>query len=169
MPLKASIGLSRKVGQENYGSLGANCQLEVELDASLIGDAEAFREKIQRLYALANQALVDQLAQQSTASPSNVQNGNGHSKPNSNGNGHSKPRNGNGSNEKPDESDDPPASNKQIKYLLDIARQRHRMDLAQTAEYCQESVGTSDIYKLSKNQASVVIDQLSGKNGNGRR
>jgi hypothetical protein len=35
MPLKASIGLSRKVGQENYGSLGANCQLEIELDASL--------------------------------------------------------------------------------------------------------------------------------------
>ena len=45
MPLKASIGLSRKVGQENYGSLGANCQLEVELDASLIGDADAFHER----------------------------------------------------------------------------------------------------------------------------
>ncbi len=54
MPLKTSIGLSRKVGQENYGSLGANCQLEIELDASLIGDAEAFHEKIQRLYAMAN-------------------------------------------------------------------------------------------------------------------
>ena len=40
MPLKASVGLSRKVGQENYGSLGANCQLEIELDAALVNDAE---------------------------------------------------------------------------------------------------------------------------------
>ena len=52
MPLKASIGLSRKVGQPDYGSLGANCQLEVELDASLAEDAEAFHDKVRRLYAL---------------------------------------------------------------------------------------------------------------------
>lgn len=57
MPLKAGAGLSKKVGQENYDSLGANCQLEIELDNTLVNDAEAFREKIRRLYALANQAV----------------------------------------------------------------------------------------------------------------
>ena len=154
MPLKASIGLSRKVGQENYGSLGANCQLEIELDASLIGDADAFHERIQRLYALANQAVVDQLEHQASR--------------NGNGNGHAKPVNGNG---RPHNDDDTPASNKQIKYLLDIARQRHRMDLAQTANFCDEAVGVTDVYQLTRNQASVVIDKLSGKNGyaNSRR
>lgn len=62
MPLKASVGLSRKVGHDNYGSLSADCQLEIELDAALINDAEAFHEKIHRLYALAHQSVVDQLA-----------------------------------------------------------------------------------------------------------
>lgn len=156
MPLKASIGLSRKVGQENYGSLGANCQLEIELDASLIGDAEAFHEKIQRLYAMANQAVNDQLNQQ-TANR------------NTNGNGHARPvngRNGNGVNARPqDDTDNTPASNRQIKYLLDIARQRHQMNLAQTAEFCEQAVGTNDVYQLTRSQASTVIDKLSGRNG----
>ncbi len=154
MPLKASIGLSRKVGQENYGSLGANCQLEIELDASLIGDAEAFHDKIQRLYAMANQAVNDQLNQQ-TAN----RNANGPTRP-ANG------RNGNGANGRPqDDIDNTPASNKQIKYLLDIARQRHQMNLAQTAEFCEQAVGTNDVYQLTRSQASTVIDKLSGRNG----
>lgn len=164
MPLKASIGLSRKVGQENYGSLGANCQLEIELDASLVGDAEAFHEKIQRLYALANQAVTDQLAQKAAS------NGNG----NAHENGYQRPantRNQNGNGRGNDDNNNSPASNRQIKYLLDIARQKHRMDLAQTAEFCREQVGVNDIYQLTKNQASTVIDRLNGKNGqpNGRR
>ena len=58
----------------------------------------------------------------------------------------------------------PTASNRQIKFLLDLARQKHRMDLAQTAEFCQEHVGVNDIYQLTKNQASVVIDRLNGTN-----
>ena len=58
---------------------------------------------------------------------------------------------------------------KEFKYLLDLARQRHNMDLAQTAEFCNQAVGNNDVYRLSKRQASVVIDRLGGKNGNGRR
>src|SRR5262245_54719102 len=109
MPLKASVGLSKKIGQENYGSLGANCQLEIELDAALINDAEAFHDKIRRLYALANQSVVDQLARTNPSVPQNTP---------------TTPAN---------PPDDTPASNKQIKYLLDLARQEHKMDLTQTA------------------------------------
>jgi hypothetical protein len=148
MPLKASVGLSRKVGQENYGSLGANCQLEIELDNALVNDAEAFHEKIRRLYALANQAVVDQLAR--------------------NGNGTSQPPASNGSPSPQNNGDDPAASNKQIKYLLDLARQEHKMDLNQTATFCQQTVGVSDVYQLTKSQASAVIDRLNGKTGNGQ-
>jgi hypothetical protein len=156
MPLKASIGLSKKVGLPDYGSLGASCNLEVELDASIVQDPDSFQEKIRRLYALASQAVVDQLAHANGNGKSNGQssNGNGHSS-----NGHS---NGNS----PEKSE--MASNKQVKYLLDIARQRHEMDLARLSQFCQEQVGISDIYQLTKNQASAVIDRLSEKNGNGR-
>jgi len=163
MPLKASIGLSRKIGQENYGSLGANCQLEIELDASLIGDAEAFNEKIRQLYALANQAVNDQLA-----GKTNGNNGNSQANLNRNGNGNgngAQPSNGHNGNGSNGGNDSTPASNKQIKYLLDIARQRHDMNLRQTADYCEQEVGVSDVYQLSKSQASVIIDRLTGKNG----
>ena len=43
MPLKLTVGLSKKVGLPNYGSLGATCGLEVELpNQVLYADPEAF-------------------------------------------------------------------------------------------------------------------------------
>lgn len=144
MPLKASVGLSKKVGQENYGSLGANCQLEVELDASIVDDAEAFHQKVRRLYALAHQSIADQLARGAPANGSQ-----------------------NAASDNSTTGNDEPASNRQVKYLLDLARQQHEMDLSQTSAYCEQAVGVKDVYQLTKAQASLVIDRLNGKNGTG--
>jgi len=140
MPLKASIGISRKVGQENYSSRGAHCQLEVELDASLVQDAEAFHEQIRRLYVLANQAVNDQLeAARAPAGPAN-----------------------------PAGANDEPATNKQVKLILDLARRRN-LTLAQTQAFCRQVVGVEDVYQLTKRQASQLIDSLNGKSAQERR
>jgi len=63
MPLKLNVGLSRKVGQPDYGSLGASCNLEVELDQSLVfDDLEGLHERIKNVFAACRQAVTDELA-----------------------------------------------------------------------------------------------------------
>ena len=69
MPLKLNVGLSKKIGQPDYGSLGASCNLEVELDQSLVfGDLDGLHERIQNVFAACRQAVTDELACQQDAS-----------------------------------------------------------------------------------------------------
>ena len=63
MPMKLNVGVSRKVGLPNYGSVGASCNLELELDASLLErDLDAFHTQIRGAYVAAHQAVHDELA-----------------------------------------------------------------------------------------------------------
>lgn len=62
MPIKLSIGLSKKVGLPDYGSLGASCTVEVELEASLLqSDLEGFHGHVRRAYAACAQAVNNEL------------------------------------------------------------------------------------------------------------
>ncbi|MDA1251419.1 MAG: hypothetical protein O2820_19590 [Planctomycetota bacterium] len=49
MPMKLNVGLSRKVGEPNYGSRGASMNLELELDNSLVEQPERLRDRIRQL------------------------------------------------------------------------------------------------------------------------
>jgi hypothetical protein len=63
MPLKLNVGLSKKIGQPDYGSLGASCHLEVELDQSLVfDDLDGLHERIKNVFAACRQAVTDELA-----------------------------------------------------------------------------------------------------------
>ena len=65
MPLKLNLGVSKKLGLPDYGSLGASCHLDLELDSSLIdGDLAGFHERVRRTYAACTQAVDDELARQ---------------------------------------------------------------------------------------------------------
>jgi hypothetical protein len=65
MAVKLSIGLSKKVGLPRYSSLGASCYVELEIDPSLLDSNPAgFHEKVSRTFAACQQAVDDQLAQQ---------------------------------------------------------------------------------------------------------
>ena len=66
MAVKLNIGVSRKLGQPNYGSRQASIGLEVEVDSGLLTTPEALQEKVRLLYRFADQAVEDELNQQSS-------------------------------------------------------------------------------------------------------
>src|SRR5687767_9465059 len=70
MPLKLNVGPSKKIGLPDYGSLGATCHVEVELDATLIQqDLDMFHRHVRNAYVACSQAVNDELARQNGTEP----------------------------------------------------------------------------------------------------
>ena len=68
MPLKLNIGLSRKVGEANYGSRGASIHLEVEVDSSVASDPTRLQGHIREVFDLVRTSLDEELRGQVVAS-----------------------------------------------------------------------------------------------------
>ena len=63
MPLRLNVGVSRKVGLPDYGSVGASCNLELELPQDLLErDLEGFHARVRDAYVATHQAVHDELA-----------------------------------------------------------------------------------------------------------
>ena len=60
--LKLNVGTNRKIGQPDFGSAGASCNLELELDTGLFHDLDGLQQVVKRAYAACNQAVKDELA-----------------------------------------------------------------------------------------------------------
>jgi hypothetical protein len=161
--LKLNTGITRKVGLPDYGSAGASCNLEVELDTSLFHDLEGLHQVVRRAYAACNQAVQDELARLAIASG-----GNGRPKARSAhevvevsanpaiGGARLTTTSSNGS-VRPSPAARP-ATAAQVKALKVIAS-RKRIDLAGLLKQRYGLVAPSD---LGIRQASELIDELKG-------
>ncbi len=66
MSSKITVGLNRKVGQPNYGSLGASCHIDLEVDTqSVLSGGQEMIDRIRRSFELCNAEVERELTRQS--------------------------------------------------------------------------------------------------------
>ena len=152
MPLTLNVGLSRKIGLPDFGSLGATCHVTVELDGHLIQhDLEAFHRHVRQAYAACRQAVQEELSRQEAADTHPTgNNGNGHT------NGHA--ANGNGQARRRDNPR--PATASQVRAIEAIAK-RQRLD---SPLYLENRFRVHSAGELTLTEASSLIDELKGGN-----
>ena len=73
MPMKLNVGLSRKVGEPNYGSRGASVNLELEIDSTLAAEPDRLQDRIRELFCLARASIDEELQSGTSQSPTNAQ------------------------------------------------------------------------------------------------
>jgi len=161
MPIKISAGLSRKLGQANYGSIGASCNVDFEADATLLDhDLDAFQQRIRNAYVACAQAVNDELTRQQAGSG---RNGNGRTSSHSAETTHATaPPNGctqggngrNGSN-----GGGYHATDKQLKYLRQLADQVKDLGVRRLEDLAQKVCG-KPVAGLTSLDASSLIDTL---------
>ena len=149
MPLTVNVGLSKKVGLSDYGSLGASCHVEVELESSLVfSDLDGFHQKVKQAFVACSQAFSDELhRQQSASSPAGSA-----ASPQVNGNG--QPGHGPATGQRHSEVRKATAS--QVRAIEAIAG-KLQLDLA---KWLEQRYGLRLASELSITQASESIDAL---------
>jgi hypothetical protein len=159
MPLKFNVGLTKKMGLPDYGSVGASCHVEVELEGSLAeGDLERLNAHVRRAYVACAQAVNEELARHSAAS-------------NSPTNGASSSSNGAAANGRSTSSarrsnfNPRQATQSQVRAIQAIA-ERQNVDLA---GLLHERFAADEAAALSITQASQLIDELKQSANAGKR
>ena len=151
MPLKLNVGLAKKIGQPDYGSLGASCSVEVELESSLLhSDVDGFQQRVRQAFTACRQAVQDELVRQQATTEDagaehepNAAESNGHATPagnNGNGNGHR-------------------ATRKQIEYAQQLASQIRGLGVRRLEGLAIKMFG-KPLANLSSLEGSGLIDVL---------
>ncbi len=168
MPMKVSVGLSKKVGLPDYGSLGASCHVEVELDGALLQtDVEKFQQQVRRAYQACAQAVNEELARSHStngneAPPANGQSANGNGHATTNGNGQNTNGNGHAATNGKSNGQRRAATVSQTRAIYAIARNQG-INLGEL----MERYGVRKPDELDIKTASQVIDSLKSS-GEGR-
>jgi hypothetical protein len=140
--LKLNAGLSRKIGEPDYGSRGASVNLELEVEGHLVAEPDALLDRIRKLFSMARQAVDEELnghrnvATEKNHTPTaNGSNGKTNGQPNGR-----------------------PATASQVRAIRSICEERNlKPDVVVKDRY-----GLT-LEALSLRDASALIDELKGK------
>ena len=155
MALTLSLGSSRKLATNDFGSHGAHCGIELSLDPLAMEQPEVFQQRLTRLFATCRGAVEEELRRQlgneTVAPPAELgthgriaQDG---QPVNRNGNGSRRTARG--------------ASEKQLKFIRTLASAVQGLDHNQL-ELLSERMFNSTVDHLSSMDASAMIDTLQG-------
>ena len=135
--IRLNAGVSRKVGQPNYGSRGASVNVELELESTAAQDPQLLHDRIRRLFALARDAVNEELGTNGQANEE-------HPRARQNG-----PNGGSGSR---------PATEAQIRAIKAICTK-----LGRDPEQEAHSRFGRDLTGLRLREASSLIDELKAQ------
>ena len=62
MPLTLTVGVSRKLGLPNYGSVGATCAVQLELEPLIFYEQETLHRRIREAFDVCRRAIEEELA-----------------------------------------------------------------------------------------------------------
>lgn len=142
MPMKLNLGLSRKIGEANYGSRGASVNVELEVDSSLVNEPAKLQDRIRQLFGLVKVSLAEEL-----------NGGNGHAPSNA----EQQPTNGHAPEPAQRSSNPPrPATQSQVKAIYAIARSK-KLNVNQLL---RERFRVAKPEDLGIKEASQFIDEL---------
>jgi hypothetical protein len=157
--MKLNVGVSRKVGLPDFGSVGASCGIELEVDGSLLQhDLERLHSQVRDAYVAAHQAVHDELARlQAPPSVNGGQTSPVHATPPARTGFSQTNSNGHATRSKVDRQRAPKlATQSQVKAIVAIAR-RQNTDLTGLLRHEYELERPED---LTIRQASELIDLL---------
>ena len=150
--LKLNVGLSRKVGEPNYGSRGASVNLELEIESTLASEPDLLKERIRALFGLARSAVDEELQRQGGA----AHNGQQGSVPTATAGATSQRTHERTSREGERPTSRRVATASQVRAIHAIAN-RHHVDLASEL---RDRFGVERPEELSLGDASELIDSL---------
>jgi hypothetical protein len=154
MPLRLNVGVSKKLGLPAYSSIGASCNLDLELENGILRDPAGFRDQVRGAFLAAQKAVDDELARlRAQADPGESRQAlpdHGHPDGVHAANGKPAPRL-----EAHPARAGKPATASQVKAIVSIARRQHA-DL--DGLLCD--LGVTRAEELSLAEASRLIDQL---------
>jgi hypothetical protein len=153
MALKVCVGLSRKIGQPDFGSLGASCSVEAEVENSVLDREPEFSRRVRELYATCAQAVDEELVRQQDMTPSTRSKRRRSQNRGQEANGEH--QNGKGS------YANWPAMPSQVR-ALHVLAERHHLDLA---ELLATRFGVNSPEQLTAAASGRLIVELQGASG----
>ena len=140
MSIRVNVAYSKKLGLPSYGSLGASCSIEAEVDSGLIsGKSDRLQQRLEQLYSACAHAVEAELQRHREREVIGAADNGGAA--NSNGTHQASPRR---------------ATPSQVRAIRAIASH----ESLELAELLQKRFGVSDASKLSVEAASTIIDEL---------